>query len=45
VEGNGRLEHQMDDFAHVQTGMQASIDSQTSMIHDLFSHFRINPDG
>jgi hypothetical protein len=24
--------------------MQASIDSQTSMMHDLFSHFRINPD-
>jgi hypothetical protein len=32
----------MDDFAHVQTEMQASIDSQTSMMHDLFGHFRIN---
>jgi hypothetical protein len=28
----------MDDFAHVQTEMQASIDSQTSMIDDLFGH-------
>jgi hypothetical protein len=26
----------MDDFEHVQTEMQASIDSQTSMMHDLF---------
>jgi hypothetical protein len=34
----------MDDFAHMQTEMQASIDSQTSMMHDLFSHFEINPD-
>jgi hypothetical protein len=34
----------MDDFAHVQTGLQASIDSYTSMMHDLFSHFGINPD-
>jgi hypothetical protein len=24
----------MDDFAHVQMEMQASIDSQTSMMHD-----------
>jgi hypothetical protein len=44
VEGIGRLKQQMDDFAHVQTEMQASIDSQTSMIHDLFGHFGINPD-
>jgi hypothetical protein len=34
----------MDDFAHVQIEMQASIDSQTSMMHDLFDQFRINPD-
>jgi hypothetical protein len=34
----------MDDFATVQTKMQASIDSQTSMMHDLFGHFGINPD-
>jgi hypothetical protein len=34
----------MDDFAHVQTEMQDSIDSHTSMMHDLFSHFGINPD-
>jgi hypothetical protein len=34
----------MDDFATVQIEMQASIDSQTSMMHDLFGHFRINPD-
>jgi hypothetical protein len=34
----------MDDFAHVQTEMQASIISQTSMMHDLFGHFGINPD-
>jgi hypothetical protein len=45
TEGIGRLEHQMDDFAHMQTWMQASIDSQTSMIHNLFGHFGINPDG
>jgi hypothetical protein len=32
----------MDDFASVQTEMQASIDSQTSMMHDLFGHFGIN---
>jgi hypothetical protein len=44
VEGIGQLERRMDDFAHMQTEMQASIDSQTSMMHDLFSHFRINPD-
>jgi hypothetical protein len=34
----------MDDFAHVHTEMQSSIDSQTSMIHDLFGHFGINRD-
>jgi hypothetical protein len=44
VEGIGQLEHQMDDFAHVQTEMQLSIDSQISMMHDLFDHFGINPD-
>jgi hypothetical protein len=33
----------MDDFAHVQTEMQASIDSQISMMHDLSGHFGINP--
>jgi hypothetical protein len=44
VEGIGWLKHQMDDFAHVQTEMEASIDSQTIMMHDLFSHFGINPD-
>jgi hypothetical protein len=33
----------MDDFAHVQTEMQASIDSQTSIMHDLFGDFGINP--
>jgi hypothetical protein len=44
VEGIRRLEHQMDDFAHVQTEIQASIDSQTSMMHDLFGHFGIKPD-
>jgi hypothetical protein len=44
VEWIGRLEWWMDDFAHVQIEMQASIDSQTSMMHDLFGHFRINPD-
>jgi hypothetical protein len=32
----------MDDFVHMQTEMQASIDSQTGMMHHLFSHFRIN---
>jgi hypothetical protein len=34
----------MNDFAHVQMEMQASIESQTSMMHDLFGQFRINPD-
>jgi hypothetical protein len=34
----------MDGFAHVQMKMQASIDSQTSMMHDLFTHFGIKPD-
>jgi hypothetical protein len=29
---------------HTQTEMQASIDSKTSMMHDLFDHFGINPD-
>jgi hypothetical protein len=44
VEGIGRLERWMDDFAHVQMETQASINSQTSMMHDLFGHFGINPD-
>jgi hypothetical protein len=44
TEGIGRLERRMDEFAHVQTKMQPSIDSQISMMHDLFGHFRINPD-
>jgi hypothetical protein len=44
VEGIGRLEHQMDDFAHAQMEMEASIDSQNRMMHDLFGHFRINID-
>jgi hypothetical protein len=43
VEGIGWLKWQMNDFAHVQTEMQASIDSQTSMMLDLFGHFEINP--
>jgi hypothetical protein len=44
VEEIGRLEQRMDDFAHMQMEMQASIDSQTSTMHDLFGHFGINPD-
>jgi hypothetical protein len=44
TEGIGRLEWRMDDFTTVQMEMQASIDSQTSMMHDLFDHFEINPD-
>jgi hypothetical protein len=44
VEGIKQLERRMDEFAHVQLEMQASIDSQTSMIHDLCSHFGIIPD-
>jgi hypothetical protein len=44
VEGIGRLERWMDDFAHVQTKIQFSIDSQTNMMDDLFDHFGINPD-
>jgi hypothetical protein len=34
----------MDDFAHVQMEIKDSFDSQTSMLHDLFGNFRINPD-
>jgi hypothetical protein len=34
----------MVDFAHVQMEMQASIDSQTDMVHDLFGHFGIKSD-
>jgi hypothetical protein len=34
----------MDDFAHKETEMQAFIDSQTSMMRDLFGHFGINLD-
>jgi hypothetical protein len=34
----------MDDFPTVQTEMEASIDSQTSMMHNFFGHFGINPD-
>jgi hypothetical protein len=34
----------MDDFAHMQMEMQASIDSQTSIMHDIFDHFGIIPD-
>jgi hypothetical protein len=43
VDGIGQLKRQMDDFAHVPMEMQASINSQTSMMHDLFGHFGINP--
>jgi hypothetical protein len=42
VEGIRWLEWWMDDFAHVQTEMQASIDPQTSMMHDLSGYFGIN---
>jgi hypothetical protein len=34
----------MDDFTAVETDMQEFINSQTSMMHDLFDHFGINPD-
>jgi hypothetical protein len=44
LQGIGQLEHQMDDFAHVQMEMQASIGSQISMMHDLFGHFGSNPE-
>jgi hypothetical protein len=44
MEGIERLEQRMDKFAHVQTEMQDSINSQTSMMHDFFGHFRINSD-
>jgi hypothetical protein len=29
----------MDDYATMQMEIQESIDSQTSMMHDLFGHF------
>jgi hypothetical protein len=44
TEGIRRLERRMDDFATVQTEMQASINSWASMMHDPFGHFGINPD-
>jgi hypothetical protein len=44
VEGIRRLEQRMVDFATVQIEMQASIDSQTNMMYDLFGHFWINRD-
>jgi hypothetical protein len=44
VEGIRWLKWWMDDFTHVQTEMQASIDSQSNMMYDLFGHFEINPD-
>jgi hypothetical protein len=44
TEGIGWLKRWMDDFATMQMEMQASIDSQTIMKHDLFGHFGINPD-
>jgi hypothetical protein len=44
VEGSRRLERWIYDFAHVQTKMQATIDSQTSKMLDIFGHFGINPD-
>jgi hypothetical protein len=34
----------MDDVVHMQTEMQASIDSHTSMMQDLIGHFGINFD-
>jgi hypothetical protein len=34
----------MDDFAIMQMERKASIDSQISMMHDLFDHFAISPD-
>jgi hypothetical protein len=39
IEGIRRLEQWIDDFATKQMEMQESIDSQTSMMHDLFGHF------
>jgi hypothetical protein len=44
TEGIKQLERRMDDFATAQTEMQASLDSHTSMMHDLFGHFGIEPD-
>jgi hypothetical protein len=32
----------MDDFATMEMEIQASNDSHTSMMHDLFGHFGIN---
>jgi hypothetical protein len=34
----------MDDIAHMQAEMQASNDSQTSTMHDIFGHFGIRDD-
>jgi hypothetical protein len=44
LEGIGQLERQMDDFATMQTEIQASIDSHTNMMHDRFGLLGINPD-
>jgi hypothetical protein len=44
VEGIERLKRWIDDFAHMQMEMQASIDLHANMMHDLFGHFGINSD-
>jgi hypothetical protein len=41
VEGIRRLERRMDDFAHVETEMQASIYSQTSMTSSITLGFKL----
>jgi hypothetical protein len=43
VGGIGRVEHRLDEFEHMQKEMHASIDSQTSMLHNIFDHFGIDP--
>jgi hypothetical protein len=39
TEGIGLLKQRMGDFATVQSEMQASLDSQASMMDDFFGHF------
>jgi hypothetical protein len=43
VEGIGWSKSGMDEFENVQTDIHMSIDSQSSMLHNLFDHFGIDP--
>jgi hypothetical protein len=38
--GDRMIRAMMDDFVTMQTKLQASLDSQTSIMNDLFGHFK-----